>query len=169
MVDDKNIMKYETILPEDFNGVFQFTNWSEEDFTGKWGGREYTFPKLSTSPMIIPEHSPLEIQNIRKKLAKDLAEREFFKSKEYARFKAQETNADGTPRLNSIHMAGTYSLDSLAPYIQRCLEPLPVSKAFVAEAPKPKLEDALSKDDEGNLRTQVVDSKTSLREKALRA
>jgi len=65
MFDDKSIMKYETSLPEDFTGVFYFTNWSNEDFVGKWGGKQYTFAAETTSPMVIPEHSPLEIQHIR--------------------------------------------------------------------------------------------------------
>jgi len=66
-------MKYETTLPEDFDGVFRFNNWSNADFVGGWGGKKYIFAAETTSPMVIPEHSPLEIQYIRKKFAKDLA------------------------------------------------------------------------------------------------
>ena len=86
MQDDKSIMKYETVLPPDFDGVFRFTNWTKEDFVGIWGSKEYHLPALSTSPMVIPDHSPLEIQHIRKKFAKDLAEREFYKSAKYKAF-----------------------------------------------------------------------------------
>ena len=167
-MNEENIMKYESVLPEDFDGVFRFTNPTDEDFIGKWGGKEYRYPAQTTSPMIIPEHSPLEIQNIRKKFAKDLAEQQFFKSKGYAHYLKQEKNDDGTPRLNSIHQSATYNLSDLTPFIQQCLKPLPVSKALVTEMTKDKLEDKLSRDEEGALNTSVVDKKTSLREKAFK-
>lgn len=169
MNDDKGIMKYEKMLPEDFDGVFRFTNWTDEDFVGKWGGKEYVFPALSTSPMIIPEHSPLEIQHIRKKFAKDLGEREFFKSASYKKLQAQERNSDGTPKLNSIQQAGTYSTESLTSFIQKCLEPLPIKKAIVQEAQKEKLEDKLSRNEDGELNSEAIDKKTSLKQKALNA
>ena len=169
MQDDKTIMKFENTLPEDFDGVFRFTNWSEEDFVAKWGGKEYHYPALTTSPMIIPEHSPLEVQFIRKKFAKDLAEREFFKSDQYRSFKRQEVNDDGTPKLNSIHMAGTYSIETLTPFIQKALVPLPEARAKVKPMEKENIEDKLSKDEDGNTVTEAVDRKTSLRDKALKA
>lgn len=167
-MNEDNIMKYETVLPENFDGVFRFTNWTDEDFIGKWGGREYRYPAQTTSPMIIPEHSPLEIQNIRKKFAKDLAEQQFFKSPGYAQYKKQEKNDDGTPRLNSIHQSAAYNIGDLTPFIQQCLKPLPVSKALVTEMAKDKIEDKLSRDDDGTLNTSVVDKKVSLREKAFK-
>ena len=129
---ENNIMKMEDTLPEDFNGVFPFTNWSEEDFIGVWGKKEYRYPALSTSPMILPEYSPLEIQHIRKKFAKDLAEREFFKAQEYKTLSGQE-GTPGNRTMNSIHQAATYSLDTLTPFIQKALQALPVSKAVVTE------------------------------------
>lgn len=168
-MDDKSILKYESVLPEDFDGVFRFTNWSDEDFVGVWGGKEYHFPANTTSPMLIPEHSPLEIQHIRKKFAKDLAQREFFKSNSYTKYITQEKTPDGSPRLNSIHQAGTYTLDELTPLIKKCLEPLPIASARVTAAPKEAIEDKLSRNEEGELNTQVVDKKTSLRQKALNA
>lgn len=162
-------MKYESVLPEDFDGVFRFTNDSDEDFVGKWGNKEYHFPAHTTSPMIIPAHSPLEVQQIRKKFAKDFAEREFFKSQQYGKLQSQEKNNDGSPRLNSIHQAGTYSMDDLTPFIQKCLKPLEVVKAVVTEAPTVPLEQKLSRNEEGELNTKAVDQKTSLRKKALEA
>lgn len=161
-------MKYERVLPEDFDGVFRFTNWTDKDFIAKWGGKEYLYPAERTVPMIIPEHSPLEIQNIRKKFAKDLAEREFFDSAKYKAYMKQEKNDDGSPRLNSIHQSATYNVNDLTSFIQKCLEPLPISKAIVTESEKERLEDKLTRDEEGELNTQVVDKKTSLREKALK-
>ena len=166
-MDDKSIMKYEAVLPADFDGVFRFTNPTEEDFVGKWGGKEYHFPAMSTCPMIIPEHSPLEIQHIRKKFARDLAEREFYRSDKYSSFKAQERNPDTSPRLNSIHQAATYSIDDLTPFIQKCLEPLPVSKVIVQEVAKERMEDKLSRNEDGELNTEAIDRRSSLRKKAL--
>lgn len=160
-------MKFETVLPEDFDGVFRFTNWTDEDFVGMWGGKEYHYPRESTSPMIIPEHSPLEIQHIRKHFAKKLGEREFFKNAKYKALQAQERNTDGSPRLNSIQMAGTYNLSDLTPYIQQCLKPLKIEKAFVVESVKEPMEDKLSRNEDGELNTEAVDRKTSLKQKAL--
>lgn len=148
-------MKYDTTLPEGFSGVFQFTNYSNEDFVGKWGGKEYHFPKESTAPMIIPEHSPLEIQSIRKKFAKDLAEREFYKSEGYNVLRGTE-GTPGNRTMNSIHQANTYSIDDLTPFIQRALESLPVSTAGVREQSRVRLEEKMSKNEDGELNTGAV-------------
>lgn len=159
-------MKVETTLPADFTGVFYFTNPTKTDFVGKWGGKNYTYPAMTTSPMVIPEHSPLEIQHIRKKFAKDLAEREFFNSDSYELFRKQE----GTPNnrtMSGIHQAAAYTINDLTPFIQKCLEPLPISKAFVEKAQTRDIESELHRDDEGELVTAAIDKKTSLREKAL--
>jgi len=166
-MDDKSIMKYETVLPQDFDGVFRFTNWTTEEFVGIWGGKEYHFPAESTSPMVIPDHSPLEIQHIRKKFAKDLAEREYFKSGGFSNLMKQERNPDGTPRLNGIHQAGTYTINELTPYIQRCLEPLKITNANVTFTDKEPIEDKLTRNDAGELNTTAIDQKTSLKAKAM--
>lgn len=167
--EDKGIMQYESVLPAEFDGVFRFTNWSNEEFIGVWGKREYHFPALTTSPMIIPEHSPLEIQHIRKKFAKDLAEREFYKSSGYRTFQTTERNSDGSPRLNSIHQATAYSINELTPFIQKALQPLSVARASITSLDMPNVEDKLSRNEEGELNTEAVDKKTSLRKKALEA
>lgn len=155
MNEDKGIMKIESVLPADFDGVFRFTNWTDEDFVGKWGGKEYRFSSGTTSPMVIPEHSPLEIQHIRKKFAKDLAEREFYKSKGYSVLQKQE-GTSGNRVLNSIHQAAAYTLNELTPFIQKCLEPLPVSQAFVTRQSLERVEDKLTKNDDGELNTGAV-------------
>lgn len=167
MNDD--ILKYESVLPTNFTGTFNFSNPSDEDFIGVWNSKEYLFKAGSMTPMIMPDHSPLEIQYIRKKFAKDLGEREFYKSKEYKKFKGQETNQDGTPRLNSIHQAGTYSDGELVTYIQRCLDPLPTAELMSKPVTKEKLEDKIHRDDSGNLTTEAIDAKASLRDRALKS
>ena len=163
----ENIMAYEPVLPVDFDGTFRFTNWTDEDFIGKWGSKEYRFPAKTTSPIIITDHTPLEIQQIRKKFAKDLAEREFGKSAVYDSLMKQERNNDGSPRLNSIQQAGSYSVEALTPYIQKCLTSLPVAKATIKETPKVPLEDKLSRNEAGELNSEAVDKKISLKKKAL--
>ena len=165
---EENIMKYENVLPVEFDGVFKFTNWSKEEFIGTWGKKQYHFASETTSPMIIPEHSPLEIQNIRKKFARDLAEREFYKSDKYTFFMKQERNSDGTAKLNSIHSSVAYTIDDLKEGIQACLKPLGIKRAFVESVQETPLEDTLSRNDEGDLNSVAVDKKTSLREKALK-
>jgi len=177
MNDDKTIMKIETTLPEDFDGTFRFTNWTKEDFTAKWDGQEYTFPAQTTSALIIPEEAALHLQQIRKKFAKELAEREFAKGPEYKKFLKQERNSDNTPRANSIHQAGSYNIDVLTPLIQACLEPLTFSKAVVKTPVKPKLEESLSRNEEGELNTKAIGGRdrqtgefspnSSLRQKAI--
>ncbi len=152
-----------TTLPEDFDGNFYFTNWSEEDFTGKWGGKAYTYPANKTSKMIIVDATPLEIQSIRKKFAKEFAEREYFKSSEASVKTAQEKNTDGTPRFNSFKQAGIYTLTDLKPYIQRCLDPLPLAPQVITEVPKEVMEERLHRDDDGELRTTVVRQNQSLK------
>lgn len=163
---EESIMKYETVLPENFDGVFRFTNWTDEEFVGKWGNKEYHFAPNATSPMIIPEHSPLEIQHIRKKFAKDLSEREFYKSKKYEIFRKPEGTL-GNRTMSGIHTASTYTIDDLAEGIQKCLTPLEMKKAFVQNVETIPLEQKLSKDDDGNINTQAIDKKASLRDRAL--
>lgn len=149
-----DVMKYESTLPEGFNGVFYFTNsWPDRDFVGVWGGKEYIFPANSTSPMIIPEHSPIEIQNIRKKFAKDWAEQDFFKSQGYENLRSPEGTRDEKsntmidPRVGLASRANSYSLDMLTSRIQSCLQPLQVAQATVRPTPRVELREKLRRND----------------------
>lgn len=162
----KELLKYESVLPEDFDGVFRFSNFSEEDFTAVWNKKEYLFPAQSTVPMIMTEHSPIEIQHIRKHFAKKLAEREFYKSQNY-RDKAGQEGTPGNRTMSGIHQAATYTLDELAPYIQKCLQPLKDAKLTAQRVITPTVESKLTRDDNGNLVTEAIDGKTSLKAKAL--
>lgn len=169
MENTKDILKYESVLPTDFDGTFRFTNWTDSDFIGKWGNKEYRFPAHTTSPIIMTNHTPLEIQQIRKKFAKDLADQEYGKSEGYANLLKQERNPDGSPRLATIRMAGTYSMNDLTSFIQKCLVPLETGTVQVSEVVQPTMEDKLSRADDGTLNTQAIDRKMSLRQKALDA
>lgn len=154
-----------TVLPENFDGTFRFTNPTDEDFPFQWNGKIYTFPKMSTSPMIILDATPVEVQSIRKKAAKKLAEREFFKSEKYKRLTSIE-KANNAPALNSIMGANAYSIDDLSPVIQQCLEELPLTRASVVEAPKENTEEKLSLNRKGKPNTRVVGEGESLIEEA---
>lgn len=168
---ENNTMEYESVLPENFNGIFTFSNPSDEDFIGTWNRKEYIFKAGTTSGMIMPDHSPIEVQHIRKKFAKDLAEREFFKSKNYEHHRSREStrskNGMLQPTGQGMSHAGMYTLKDLEPYIQSCLQPLQTSQLMARNVKSPKLEETLSRNGKGELNTEVVDQKTSLRQKAL--
>lgn len=109
----------------DFVGVFYFTNWTNEDYVHLWNNEEYTFPKLSSVPMIMPKETAEAIQEIRKRFAYDLAVREFYSGKEYKRMSKM---GNGLPP--------TFDEKILEPMIQKCLEPLPLSRARVKKIEK---------------------------------
>ena len=144
------------VLPVDFDGIFRFTNFTDRDFKAKWNNVEYTFPALKTVPMIIPNATPEEVQNIRKKFAKELGEREFFGSDRLKGLEGQTPVGQG----NSIQSAASYTDKDLTGYIQRCLEPLPISTAKITLAPKSNIEKILKTDDEGEPVSQVLDAKS---------
>ncbi|MDE2233286.1 MAG: hypothetical protein KGJ90_04115 [Patescibacteria group bacterium] len=173
MNDQEKIMKVESVLPENFDGIFQFTNFSDEDFTTKWDSKEYTFPARTRSPMIMPESNSLQIQQIRKIFAKRLAEREFLKTPDFESLVGEERNKDGSARFNSINQASSYGIDRLVSLIQRCLEPLEPSRAAVKMVPKTDISAILSRNEDGELNTEVIDgsknNKLSLKERARQA
>ncbi len=139
----------DTTLPADFDGVFRFTNSSDEDFTTRWNNVEYTFPASKTSPMIIPNETQEGIQSIRKKFARDFAEREFYKTEKFSRMNGKE--AGPRPAL--------YTDSDLAPFIQKCLEPLEIVPAKVS-AVKVDVEQVFKKDNKGQPRTKVLEEDT---------
>lgn len=151
---------FDTMLPEDFDGTFKFSNWTDEDFEGRWGGMAYTYPANKRTPMVILNATPLEIQNIRKKFARELSEREFFKSKKYESLRSSEGMKDENgvlkPNFQSITQARSYTDLDLKEYIQRCLEPLPAATQSVSEVPKVRVEDMLRRDEDGETHTQVA-------------
>jgi hypothetical protein len=118
--------------------------------------------------MIMTEYTPLEVQHIRKKFAKDLGEREFYKSAGYEALRAQE-GAPNNRTMSGIHQAATYSDSDLISFIQRCLDPLEEGQATIVSANVENVEDKLSRNEEGELNTEAIDKKQSLRAKALNA
>lgn len=112
-------------ITKEFDGVFRFTNATDEDFVGLWNNKEYIFPAKSCCPMIIPNETLENIQEIRKKWAYKLATREFYKTKEYVRMSKM---GKGLPP--------TYDDKILEPWIEQCLKPLPEARAKVKEGKK---------------------------------
>lgn len=148
---------FTNVLPENFTGVFYFTNWSDEDFIGTWGKRGYLYPAMKTTPMVIFDATPLEVQNIRKKFAREFSEREFFKSDKALKLQSQEILADGTPRFKSFKNAALYTDSDLKEYIQKCLDPLPLAQQTVMEVnPVIDVEERMSVDEDGERNTQIA-------------
>jgi hypothetical protein len=141
-----------TQLPADFDGIFRFTNFTSEDFRAKWANIEYTFPAMKTTPMIIPSATPEEVQHIRKKFAKELAVLEFYKTPKFTGMNSVQPG--GVPAL--------YTDSDLAPFIQKCLEPLPIAQAKTKVLPKTLDESKLRKDDEGKPVSRILKGKESL-------
>lgn len=134
----------ENFLPADFDGVFRFTNFTDHEFKAKWNNVEYTYPPNKTSPMIIANATPEEVQHIRKKFATELAVSVFYQSD---KFKFMNDKERG-------QVPALYTDSDIAPYVQRCLEPLPIAQATAKVLPK---------DDKKNYKaTRVLDDKESL-------
>lgn len=145
-------MENETnVLPENFTGVFTFTNGSDEVFVSKWNSVEYTFPANSTVPLIIPGETPEGVQAIRKKFAREFAEREFYKSERGMKMEGKE--AGPRPAL--------FTDAELAPHIQKCLEPLTPSQATV-KVIKENTDAVFTRDNKGKPRTRVLEEGDSL-------
>ncbi len=141
-------------LPADFDGVFRFTNPSDEPITCKWNSVAYTYPAMSTSPMLIANATPEEVQHIRKKFAKELATREFYKSQKFQGLNGQAPAGSGvTPAI--------YSEEDIAPYTQKCLEPLAPARATAKNLPK-ETSDHYRKNPDGSNATVPLDKGTSL-------
>lgn len=122
-------VKIDNVLPPDFDGIFRFTNWTDREFIAKWNNIAYKFAPNSTSPMIISGATPEEVQHIRRKFAEELGVQEFYRSKEFQARNAQAPAGSGvTPAI--------YTDSDIAPFVQRCLEPLPIKNATAAVLPR---------------------------------
>lgn len=159
-------MQNQTVLPKDFDGVVRFTNWSDSEFVGVWAKKEYHFPPKSRSALVIEDATPVETLHIAEKMAKDLAEREYFRSDKYEHLRAREgaKNSMGMiqPTGQGMSHAGQYSEQDLASMIKRGLEPLVDGKAEVANVVMPSMEEKLRRDEDGNITTAPVKSEKDL-------
>jgi len=175
MEQKKDVMERVKMIPENFDGIVRFTNWSDEDFTGKYNSKEYFFKANTTSPLFNVDistatetrlASPLELLNIVKKFALDLAVREWGKTQWYKDSLKRERNVDGSPRGQGMSGAASYSIDQLAPLIQKGLYIYTSGKTSIKEMDKPKLEDKLHTDDEGKIVTKAVKRNSSMKDLA---
>lgn len=127
----------------DFDGVFRFTNATDEDFIALWNNKEYLFPAGKTVALVIREETLENIQEIRKKFAYKLAVREFYKGSTYAKMSKM---GNGLPP--------TFDEKILEPMIEQCLTPLPIEKLVVKEGKKDNDKNysskAMSKNDNPN-------------------
>lgn len=117
------------LSPKDnyLNGVFYFSNNSDEDFSAWWNSIRYTFPPHTASPMIIQGESAENIQSIRKRFAQKWAEEQLAGSKTMkALEKSTGKNAVLYPPVQPYYSA-------LEPLIQSCLEPLPMEQAKIKQ------------------------------------
>lgn len=133
--------------PENFDGVFRFTNPTDEDFVTLWNNKEYTYPAMKTVPMVIANTTLEEIQQIRKYFAKRLAEREFFKTKGFNKIRNGVKN-DGT--VGGTLIAHSYDERDLQPWVDSCLNTLEMSTAKVKDVPEQKLNTAAKPLGSGN-------------------
>lgn len=144
-------------INEDFSGVFYFTNPTKVERKRLWNNKEYIFPAESTVPLIIPSETLDNIQEIRKRFAKDMALERLYEGEkvldrdgkvifDYA--KAKEMGGGLPP---------TFSEKILEPFIEECLKPLPIKRAKVQEGTKVdddrayKATKAMGKDDNPNM------------------
>lgn len=157
--------EHSNVLPEGFDGDFWFSNPTDEEFIGKWGSKAYHFAPQTRSKMVIMGAAPEEVQQIRKKFAKELGEKMFFKSAQGKKLEGIEKNNVGEPVFRSFKQANTYSENELKPFIQACLDPLPHARVSISDAPKENIEERLHRDEDGELMTRAVKNRESLKEK----
>lgn len=144
--------KNDMTLPVGFDGVFKFTNFTDREFKAKWNNVEYSFPAMSTSPMVILGETPENVQHIRKKFAKELAEREFYSTEKFKYMNAPERG----------ERPAIYTDSDLEPFIQRCLEPLPIANATMQQMPRDSQENYKKDPVTGDNITKPVIAGTSL-------
>lgn len=118
-------------INEDFTGVFYFTNPTNKDRTRLWNNKEYTFPAESTVPLIILSEPLENVQEIRKRFAKDLALERVYEG---------EVTPSGYDYMKAKEMGGgmppTFDEKILEPFIQECLKPFPIKRAAVKTGAK---------------------------------
>lgn len=107
------------------DGVFYFSNTADEDFTVLWNNIEYTFKAHTCSPILIPDATPVQVQEIRKRFAYKWAEQQWFAGKEYKRLVKIGKDKPAT-RDDKV----------LEPLIELCLTPLVKEVAKTKAVPR---------------------------------
>jgi len=117
-----------TANPREFSGQWFFTNPDTEDFTFFWNGTPYTFEAMKTSPFLIVDATPIEMQSIRKQAAYKLAQRMFGKSPKYKKLE-KDSQGKSSPQYYDPKV-------EYEPFIQQCLTALPVAQAKMGKKQK---------------------------------
>lgn len=115
-----------------FDGVFRFTNATDEDFKALWNNKEYIMPAGKTTPMIIGGETLENIQEIRKRFAYQLATREFYRGK----IKDMAGNTYSKLAKMGNGLPPVFDDKILEPMIESCLKPLPEVKMTVKDVVK---------------------------------
>ena len=115
MEDPKLTAETPKTNPNYLNGVFYFSNASEEDFVALWNNVEYIFPAMTCSPMLIANEPPENVQEIRKRFALTWAQKQWYAGREYKKMVKEGG------RIPAIPNEKVYE-----PLIQMCLNPLPI-------------------------------------------
>lgn len=126
-MENPNVLEEPKTNPNYKDGVFYFSNSAKDDFVFRWNNIDYFFPSQTCSPMLIPGVTPEEMQEIRKRAAFKWAQQQWFKSKEYVKMVKNGGRVPAIPNDNVLD-----------PFIQMCLNPLPIKQATSKEAPKEK-------------------------------
>lgn len=118
-----------------------FTNWTEKEFIGQWASNSYTFPPLSTVPLVgkVKKATPEDCLYIRRKFAIELAQLANYETtawktrqEQASLLKIQQSNVPLTPPI--------YSEKELEPLVEKALTPLPIATtsavAMVDDTPR---------------------------------
>lgn len=122
-VEDTAPVVDDSVLQDEDDTVFYFTNVTNEDWSTQWNKVKYTFPAQRRTRMAIRGESPENVQNIRKMFATRFAVDQFSKTKEFEKRNTPMENKSPIP----------YNLTVLQPFIDSCLKPLPKAKLISEE------------------------------------
>lgn len=144
MNNDTSTIEIDALIP--------FTNFTDEEFKAKWNNVEYTFPPQKRVPMatLIPSETQDGIRIIRAKFARELGEKMWYQTEKFNKMNEVTPGRNPAP----------YTESDVAPFIQRCLEPLPVAKASSETLPRGEF--ALKTDNKGKIVTKILDGDESL-------
>ncbi len=135
---------------KEFDGVFRFTNATDEDFKFFWNSKEYLFPAGKMTPMIIANETLESIQEIRKMAAYKLAVREFYRGN------IKDDVGNTYTKLSKMGngLPPVFDEKILESTIETCLKPLPAAKSTVKDVvkrqPKFKASKAIGERDNPN-------------------
>lgn len=115
----------DSIINEEFSGVYYFTNPTKKERSYLWNNKEYVFPPESTVPLIIMGEPLENIQEIRKRFAYRMAEERWYEGEDYQKMKNQ---GNGMPPTRDDKV--------LNELIQECLKPLPIKQAVINQGKK---------------------------------